>query len=161
MNVLLIKTFISRNIISSRSEDKDVRIYRKLSNYIFRVKIIVSPHCHSSLTVVVTSQTRYPMSILVCRARASPCIVLQMRTRRQGKAWKSAFHEGTKQRFDAWPPERGRKKNRNPSKEDLCPVKLDVRRLNSSRSSVYRRIQHPRDRRPFSVNRERTRPGPV
>lgn len=64
MNVLLIKTFIPRNIISSRSEDKDVRIYRKLSNYIFRVKIIVSPHCHSSLTVVVTSQTRYPMSIL-------------------------------------------------------------------------------------------------
>lgn len=35
--------------------------------------------------------------------------------------------------------ERGRGKNRNPSKEDLPPVKLDVRRLNSSRSSVYRR----------------------
>lgn len=48
------------------------------------------------------------MSILVCRARASPCIVLQMRTRRQGKAWKSEsqVHEGTKQRFHAW---RGRR----------------------------------------------------
>lgn len=114
-------------------------IYIKLSNYIFCViKIIVSPHCHS---LPWLSSSRVKPDIR-CRSSCVAHALPRALCCKWGLVDKGRRESLSSMRvpwLHACPEERGREKNRNPSKEDLPPVKLDVRRLNSSRSSVYRR----------------------